>query len=89
MKNLINKVFHSFENSNPKNIIITGMDDIKRNAAKLKKLDLEDRKMLTEYILRTEINKVRGQQSANDYNITVGKAIEKQRRFSNFTGLAA
>ena len=55
------------------------MDDVKKYAGHLKKLDVEDRKLLTEYILRTEINKSRGQFAADDYNITVGDAIEKQR----------
>ena len=77
--NVLNELSGVFDSRNPKNILLTGMDDVKKYANHLKKLDLEDRKMLTEYILRAEINKSRGQLSEGDYNITVGMAIEKQR----------
>ncbi|MDO4248886.1 MAG: hypothetical protein Q4C79_08030 [Neisseria sp.] len=83
MKNLLANVLCElslvFDSRDPKTILLTGMDDVKKYAGHLKKLDVEDRKLLTEYILRTEINKSRGQFTADDYNITVGDAIEKQR----------
>ena len=83
MKNLLANVLSELswvlDSRDPKNILLTGMDDVKKYASHQKKLDIEDRKMLTEYILRAEINKSRGQLSEGIYNITVGTAIEKQR----------
>lgn len=83
MKNLLTNVLWElslvFDSRDPKSILLTGMEDVKKYAGHLKKLNIEDRKMLTEYILRTEINKSRGRYLEGDYNITVGDAIEKQR----------
>ena len=82
MKNLFTLMQHAFERKNPKSIILTCLEDVKKNAGNLKKLNSEEREMLTEYILRTEIKKIHGSNSDANYGVTVGKAIEMQREFA-------
>ena len=82
MKNLFTLMLNAFEpkKENPKSIVLTSIADVKKNAGKLKKLNVEERQMLTEYLIRTELKKIRGAQDDADYGITVGTAIEIQRK---------
>ena len=79
MKKIFKLMLHALEPINPKSIFLANFDDIKKNSGKLKKLNSEEREMLTEYVMETEIKKINGAHEDASYGVTVGKAIEMQR----------
>ena len=48
MKKIFKLMLHALEPINPKSIFLANFDDIKKNSGKLKKLNSEEREMLTE-----------------------------------------
>ncbi len=67
--------------SDPKDILLTQASDIEKNSEKISKLSDEDKKLLIGYVFRAEAGSIFGQQSHNAYGITVGEAIEDQKKF--------
>lgn len=67
--------------SDPKEILLTQASDIEKNAEKIQKLSDEEKKLLVGYVFRAEAGSIFGQSSQAAYGITVGKAIENQKKF--------
>lgn len=68
--------------SEPKSIVLNSKEDIELHSSELKTLNDEDKQLLALYIARVELSKLLPGVSDNDgYGITVGEAIERQKRF--------
>ena len=68
--------------SDPKSIVLNNKEDVELHSSELKTLNDEDKQLLASYIIRVEMSRIMPGLSNNDgYGVTVGEAIERQKRF--------
>ena len=68
--------------SDPKSLVLNNKEDIELHSNELKTLSDEDKQLLAAYIIRAEMaGVIAGIPTSDTYGITVGEAIERQKRF--------
>ncbi|STZ77359.1 hypothetical protein [Bergeriella denitrificans] len=68
--------------SDPKDILLTKAEDVEKNAEQIKKLSDDEKKLLVAYVFRAEAGQIFGANASDNYGITVGEAIKRQKQFA-------
>lgn len=77
------KLLTSFFKSNPKEIVLNCREDLQKHAGALSTLSIEEREILTDYLLQAEVDRRLNNVKESGYGVSVGRAIEIQKNRNN------